>query len=506
MAASDKSNSPRPSATRPSASRPDRRPILVDAADPTTQTVKFEDEQLGNKDFAKSIQREAPAWLVSMIFHLILLVIIGLIVIPQHYTEPIILEATYAETLGEQLEIESLQFDQPAFETSDPVTVPDAIEESSMFDAMPELRESPDATSVLVKETSPEHGNALDGRKEGMKKVLLARYGGSASTEEAVLLGLKWLAKNQGRDGLWSLKGPYTDGGNLENKSAATAMALLAFQGAGNTTQDGPFKANVKRGWAALLKRQKRSGDFYQTDDNQGPVPSHHLYTHAQGMIAICELYGMTGDESFRDPAQRAVKFAESAQSPLGGWRYRPGGDSDLSVTGWFVMGLQSAKMAGLEVDQQVLDNVENFLITVQLEGGRLYGYRNGYEESNAMTAEGLLCREYLGWKSDDNRLLEGLNYLNRTPIDWNEKDFYFWYYAAQCLHHIGGKPWDKWNGVMRQSIPENQNKTGREIGSWDWHGDRHSVHGGRLYSTCMCIYMLEVYYRHLPIYNVDLN
>ena len=27
------------------------------------------------------------------------------------------------------------------------------------------------------------------------------------------------------------------------------------------------------------------------------------------------------------------------------------------------------------------------------------------------------------------------------------------------------------------------------------------SLEGGRLYTTCLCLYMLEIYYRHLPIY-----
>ena len=58
--------------------------------------------------------------------------------------------------------------------------------------------------------------------------------------------------------------------------------------------------------------------------------------------IAICELYGMTGDEEFREPAQRAVDYCVEIQSPEGGWRYFPGTGSDLSVTGWFVMALQN--------------------------------------------------------------------------------------------------------------------------------------------------------------------
>ena len=39
------------------------------------------------------------------------------------------------------------------------------------------------------------------------------------------------------------------------------------------------------------------------------------------------------------------------------------------------------------------------------------------------------------------------------------------------------------------------------ERGSWDPQGDAWGSQGGRLYVTCMSLYMLEVYYRYLPLY-----
>ena len=71
----------------------------------------------------------------------------------------------------------------------------------------------------------------------------------------------------------------------------------------------------------------------------------------------------------------------------------------------------------------------------------------------------------------------------------------------GDALLYPEGAAWKKWNNVMRQEIPKNQTKEGKEAGSWDPTGDRWASYGGRLYETCLCIYMLEVYYRHLPIY-----
>jgi hypothetical protein len=53
----------------------------------------------------------------------------------------------------------------------------------------------------------------------------------------------------------------------------------------------------------------------------------------------------------------------------------------------------------------------------------------------------------------------------------------------------------------MREEVPRNQVKTGPERGSWNPADDRWGNHGGRLFVTCLSIYMLEVYYRHLPLY-----
>ena len=97
---------------------------------------------------------------------------------------------------------------------------------------------------------------------------------------------------------------------------------------------------------------------------------------------------------------------------------------------------------------------------------------------------------------------VRGVEYLNQHTIDWNEeKNVYYWYYATQVTHHMEGEAWKKWNAVMRQELPKNQVQNGKEGGSWDPSGDRWASYGGRLYETCLCIYMLEVYYRHLPIY-----
>lgn len=449
-----------------------------------------------------SLVRESPPWLLSAVLHMVAMIVLGLLAMVTTTEGPFLLEARYAEDLGE-IDLDSI----------DDLNVPDDIniEQTELNPVELPLVENPlsmpdmaplDPNAGFLANATPtiSVGVELSGRTPGMREALRDAYGGTALTEDAVMEGLRWLARNQRSNGSWSLRGPYSDGANRENTEAATAMALLAFQGHGHTHQPLPndeFPQVVKRGWNWLLARQHEDGHFFQD------VGDARLYTQAQCTIAICELYAMTRDEELRKPAQKAVDYCVKYQTTKGGWRYNPGTGEDLSVTGWFAMALQSARMAGLEVPSETFTRLSKYLDSVQKEYGSRYAYRAiGRGATPTMTAEGLLCRQYLGWPRSDSRLSEGVSYLLNFLPEWDERNVYHWYYATQVMHHMGGEPWRKWNQVMRQLLPEEQEKRGRERGSWNPNGDRWGAQGGRLYTTCLSIYMLEVYYRHLPIYN----
>ncbi|HID23585.1 MAG TPA: hypothetical protein EYP14_14470 [Planctomycetaceae bacterium] len=114
------------------------------------------------------------------------------------------------------------------------------------------------------------------------------------------------------------------------------------------------------------------------------------------------------------------------------------------------------------------------------------------------MTAVGLLCRMYLGWTRERRALQDGVTFLSRRgPVD---DEMYYNYYATQVLHHWGGEKWKRWNEVMREQLIKTQDRAGHATGSWKPR-DRHGHVGGRLYMTSLCVMTLEVYYRHLPLY-----
>jgi hypothetical protein len=455
--------------------------------------------------------RDSPPWLISAIVHMMMMIVFGLMIVQAKQKEDLLLDAGYAEDFGDP-SLEDFAPSHESFEVEENVLTADNLPMVEDPLAMPSITE---VAASAVMPTGPVTvptaiGMALTGREPGMKEALLKSSGGTGKTENAVALGLGWLERQQHRSGLWSLKGKYSNGSRSENVEAATAMALLAFQGAGYTptgdTQD-PFTRVVRKAWEALLARMDENGRFY----HDGQPRTHRLYTQAQCTIALCELFAMTGDAQYFDAAQKAVDHCVEIQTPGGGWRYEPGEAGDMSVTGWFVMALQSARMAGIEVPSPVFEQIEAFLDSVQradpdgYDVGSRYAYRPGDGATLTLSAEGLLCRQYLGWSRDDPRLVAGVEYLLANLPEPQKHNVYYWYYATQVLHHMEGKPWQAWNDVMRELLPETQIKRGRERGSWDPRGDRWGSDGGRLYVTCLSICTLEVYYRHLPLYRKGL-
>jgi hypothetical protein len=442
--------------------------------------------------------QQAPPWLISLLMHMAILLLLGLMWLPKLQQNVWQVTAVFAETLGVQTEIDTGSVEMEIQQPTDPVITPQDLPpvESPKLEPQPVEATAAEAAQVISDLAAPDVGLALSGREAGSKAMLLAAYGGTALTESAVTDGLEWLRRNQQKDGTWKLDGPYGDGATVDNPTAATAMALLAFQGAGHTHRAGKYRTVVNRGIRALVKMQNREGDFFQ-----GSVGHHRLYSQAQATIAVCELYGMTNDSSLRLAAERAVDYAVKAQDSLGGWRYQPAFDSDTSVTGWFMMALQSARMAGLEVPSDTLQRVSSYLDRAGSSNMSRYAYQPGMEPTHTMTAEALLCRQYLGWPKTDPRMKVGLHMIAAYPLSWEDRDAYYWYYATQVLHHLHDEQWTEWNKVMRELLPQEQTKSGPERGSWTPLGDRWGSQGGRLYVTCLHLFMLEVYYRHLPIY-----
>ena len=85
-------------------------------------------------------------------------------------------------------------------------------------------------------------------------------------------------------------------------------------------------------------------------------------------------------------------------------------------------------------------------------------------------------------------------------------RNYYYWYYATQLIHNSGGKMWTKWNPIIRERLIKEQVVGGHASGSWqslEPSMDRWGRVAGPMMQTSLGLLTLEVYYRHLPLYQV---
>jgi hypothetical protein len=371
----------------------------------------------------------------------------------------------------------------------------------------------------------------IGGRSGATREKMAIEGGGSAESEARVGQGLMWLALHQAPDGSWSLDRFHQhardkvgagakrftcncDGqGGEGNDVAATAMGVLPFLASGITHRNAnkmmiDYTKTVDAALKWLIRRQIEEAKSAPSKEGYF---GERMYAQGLATIALCEAYGLSSDPGLKVAAQKALDFIVSAQDPVsGGWRYEPRSGGDTSVVGWQVMALKSGQMAGLRVPSPTLDKATKWLDSVQTKDGGGYGYV-GPGEAPTMTAVGLLCRQYLGWSPRNPGLLAGVSRLKKTPPAAGYKDIYYYYYATQVVHHMGGESWESWNPKMRELLISLQDQ-GRQPnkahlrGSWSPAGDAWaSRSGGRIMQTSLSLLTLQVYYRHLPLYRRDL-
>jgi hypothetical protein len=93
---------------------------------------------------------------------------------------------------------------------------------------------------------------------------------------------------------------------------------------------------------------------------------------------------------------------------------------------------------------------------------------------------------------------------LKNSKFTYNAEfcDLYGHYYESQAMMNRGGEQWKAYNAMFRDEVLNNQNADG----SWKKPGGGKKVRavGANFvsdvhYRTCLCILMLETYYRFLP-------
>ncbi|MFG0317002.1 MAG: hypothetical protein ACF8XB_07015 [Planctomycetota bacterium JB042] len=351
------------------------------------------------------------------------------------------------------------------------------------------------------------------------KQKAIERHGGSAETERAVALGLAYLADRQNPDGFWGTEEDYEEkyGYVCIGK---TALCLLAFLGAGHTPASGTeYEAVARRAVDFLLQVQ---------DEETGHFGWTSAYSHGIATYALAECHAITKDEALRRPLERAV--AEIVRNQVegrdprnaGGWGYyNPDGPhydrwSRVSVTSWQVMALESARLGGIEVDDEVFERAGRFLRSAFDDR---YGYfryshdpsrlRSDYRTLPASTPAALFVLSLLGDDVASAPYERPRAYvLERRPTEYRSRgerafvlqargNLYFWYYATLAMFRAGGEDWDRWNAAMKEVLVEAQARDGSWRPISPYAERARDTSRDRCYTTAMCVLTLEVYYRY---------
>jgi hypothetical protein len=325
-----------------------------------------------------------------------------------------------------------------------------------------------------------------------------------------VRAALGWLAASQEAEGHWDPKrfgagqeryvfGESRGGAGARADTGISALALLAFLGAGHTHRQGPYADNVARGLDYLRRAQAANGNL----GGQAELFAH-MYCHSMATFAVSEAAAMTGDVKLLPVVRKAASYSLAVQHPTdGGWRYRPGDAGDTSQLGWQLMALKSAELAGVEIPPATWTRVERFLRSVERgAAGGLAAYRPEGPPTRAMTAESLFCRQLIMRRPDGALSPAAVNEarasLLEEPPGGKITNYYYWYYATIALHAAresnaeAADAWKRWNGELTTTLVAGQENDGSWPATCLWGG-----YGGRVYTTALATMCLEVYYRY---------
>jgi hypothetical protein len=358
-------------------------------------------------------------------------------------------------------------------------------------------------------------------RRRGLpRRSALERHGGSEASELAVALGLEWLARHQAADGHWSaghfdalcppsdrcgaVRGP--EGYDL----GLTALALLAFLGDGNDGESGRWAPTVRRGLRWILERQDAQGFFFSPSSREALVGG--MFGQGLSILALSEAAQGMGDRDLRSALARAVRAAERSWRRAGGWSYSSDGSdrgSEFTLSVWMMLGLKSAQGTGVEFSESVLSRARDFVRESTDPQGRVY-YTHLSSPTLGATASGIYARVVLGMREAD-WIERGWGSLDAPqapdpdlppapkdepvpPKEW--ENLYVAFFRTQIAFHLQGRVWREWNGKIRPLLVGEQRTRGHGSGMWRL-ADYPSA--GPVYSTALCVLMLETYYRLAP-------
>jgi hypothetical protein len=334
--------------------------------------------------------------------------------------------------------------------------------------------------------------------------------------KDAIDKGLKWVAKNQQRDGHWD-----ANGGQYPTTMTALGGMVLLMEG--STIKDGKYADNIRKAvdWFMEPGRCQRNGLI--GNPNNPTESARYMYGHGFGLLFLSQVYGEEEDAQRRKKLEgilaRAVEFTGKAQTNRGGWGYVSandgGGFDEGSVTVTQVQALRAARDAGVPVPKAIIDKAHEYLKNCTTDaGGVIYSLAQGGRavrggERPPLTAAAIACMFSAG-EYESPLAKKWLEYCKTAiPIAQTGRsghDEYMQYYYAQAMYILGDKgyeklfpqsserdrlTWKKYRDVMFKHLASTQG------GDGSWTGG----YIGPIFTTATHLTILQLENGTLPIY-----
>jgi hypothetical protein len=337
--------------------------------------------------------------------------------------------------------------------------------------------------------------------------------------DSAVDRALVWLAAQQQQDGSFPTL--------TQGQPGVTSLCVLAFMAHGHNPGIGPYGQQLEKATRYIMSCQKQNG-LVTLNGPEGPKLTRDVsyelgvtaaYNHAISSLTLSEIYGM-GQR--KEAAQLSAEIKKALTATLemqrwpkdqahdvGGWRYiidEGPDDSDLSITGWHLMFLRSARNAGFEVGQEPIDAAVKYVRRTFNQQYGTFGYaiEPVTNRSRAMAGAGILALAHAGYHNSTEAktaaqwlLMHSLDQYNTNFGIRADRYHYSLFNACQGMYQMGSPYWEKFFPHTVASLLANQ----QADGSWDAENLQRDRPFGNSYTTALVVLSLGAPNQFLPVF-----
>ncbi len=342
--------------------------------------------------------------------------------------------------------------------------------------------------------------------------------------DDSVERALTWLASKQQRNGSFPTL--------PQGQPGVTSLCTMAFLAHGHIPGEGPYGAQLQKAVEYIASCQKQNG-LLAVIAPRGPQISRNtaheigvssVYNHTISSLVLSEVYSIQGPleaarlqaiiEKSQEVSLTMQNWPKAKKVDRGGWRYlHPFYDvhSDLSLTGWQLMFLRSAKNSGFDVEQKPIDEAVAYVRRCfNPEYGTFeYTAKTPDQRSRGMAGAGVLALAHAGLHNSVEANKAG-EWILKHPFDkYNQietftqtdhyKDRYHYgvFNCSQAMYQLGGHYWKQFFPRTVKTLLANQ----RPDGSWPPENHIAEKKFGNAYTTALMVLSLGAPNQLLPIF-----